>query len=115
MVSETKQSLQDQKRLQYLENLYKNKIDEDEKQDALQYKSGLRRLQSAQRWNPHVARSGPNSSMVSGLTYADQIAQKYKHREQSAHGLRGKKGFFHQGLTSSCVNIAPRAEKQKIR
>jgi hypothetical protein len=30
MVSETKQSLQEQKRLQYLENLYQNKILEDE-------------------------------------------------------------------------------------
>lgn len=30
MVSETKQSLQDQKRLQYLENLYRDKILQDE-------------------------------------------------------------------------------------
>lgn len=30
MVTETKQSLQDQKRLQYLENLYRDKILQDE-------------------------------------------------------------------------------------
>ena len=29
MVSETKQSLQDQKRLQYLENMYRDKIELD--------------------------------------------------------------------------------------
>lgn len=34
MVSETKQSLQEQKRLQYLENYYRNKILEDEEAEG---------------------------------------------------------------------------------
>ena len=42
MVSETKQSLKDQKRLEYLENLYKEKIIEDEqkKEEQQQYQYG---------------------------------------------------------------------------
>ena len=35
MVTQTKQSLQDQKRLQYLENLYRDKILQDEIQEEI--------------------------------------------------------------------------------
>ena len=109
MVSETKQSLQDQKRLQYLEDYYRNKIIEDEEAEEnstkkLNFVDKKRRLQSAYRQtgpriagfnisnlknvqsnlnNPHLV-SGLSVGVGGAASYADQIAQKYKERGMSA-------------------------------
>lgn len=89
MVSETKQSLLDQKRLQYLENMYREKINQ-EQQQATKNESKLtyvtkRRLMSANRTNGGNTYS--NGLLKGGgvASYADQIASKYKDRLQSAH------------------------------
>lgn len=91
MVSETKQSLQDQKRLQYLENFYREKIEKDE--EAISYVDKKRRLQSAYRPGlkgiiaPQL--TNKQSVLSIGGSYADQIAQKYKdQRGMSAHNVR---------------------------
>ena len=77
MVSETKQNLIDQKRLQYLENLYRDKIQKDEMEEIQPDRSANqekgRRLQSATY----------NSS------YADHIASKYRLNTRGASAYGG--------------------------
>ena len=68
--------MQDQKRLQYLENFYRDKINADEK---LTFVDKKRRLQSAYRPTGMAPQLNNKQSVLSvGGNYADQIAQKYK-------------------------------------
>ena len=86
MVTETKQSLQDQKRLQYLENLYREKILQDELNEEL--------LKEQDAFNDRAQ----NKKDVNKLSFKDN-----KRRLQSAYkaGAGGKaavsshKGRFH--------------------